>query len=377
MLKAFEPDLSLAPTQRARASPVAVRDAAKRSEQTSTQALRAQFVRATTRCGDCGKPRAVFCKVSWKSLEQQCGGSGAAEDVSDISKRTLSSDADTDSDSEVAGGAAEVADQHASDSDASGAQVAAPPPPPRVAAARAPGARTTRQQSRLASEIDASVAPAQDGAGVEASGVVVHAAEVDASAQTGAAPDAEAEAAAGILSSRSARAASGRQSTVAKKQGRLHAPGTYVYDQVEAACQNEQYTSGAVLMPAGHTLEAHVYCNEALTCVAPGESMLYGMSGSALTLPLVDFSKGLWSIFGAVEVPSDARKEQKCSGNVIRLLDAYPLCDTCADHGFAAVCLRKAKAQSRQNMTELKRARVQRTVGASGSGGSGSVDEGL
>ena len=166
-----------------------------------------------------------------------------------------------------------VADPHASDSDASGAQAAAaPPPPPGAAAARAPGARTTRQHSRLASETDASVAPAQDGAGVEASGVVVHAAEVEASAQTGAAPDAEAETTAGIseppIGARGQRKR-GRPRTVAKKQGRLHAPGTYVYDQVEAACQNEQYTCGAVLMPAGHTLEAHLYCNEALTCVAP------------------------------------------------------------------------------------------------------------
>jgi hypothetical protein len=41
------------------------------------------------------------------------------------------------------------------------------------------------------------------------------------------------------------------QTAARKRSGPLHAPGTYVYDEVEAACSDGQYTCGSVLMPAG------------------------------------------------------------------------------------------------------------------------------
>jgi hypothetical protein len=34
-----------------------------------------------------------------------------------------------------------------------------------------------------------------------------------------------------------------------------HRPGTYVYDEVQAACDSGLYTCGTVLMPAGHALD--------------------------------------------------------------------------------------------------------------------------
>jgi hypothetical protein len=61
-----------------------------------------------------------------------------------------------------------------------------------------------------------------------------------------------------------------------------HGPGTYVYDEVQAACDSALYTCGALLTPAGHALNPAIYCNVALTCVAPVESTLYNMSASAM-----------------------------------------------------------------------------------------------
>ena len=128
-------------------------------------------------------------------------------------------------------------------------------------------------------------------------------------------------------------------------------------------------------MPVGHVLESDVCCNEPLTCAAPSESTLYGMSGSALNLPLVEFSKGLCCICGVVELAAEARKEQKCSGNVMKHWDACPLCATCAGQGFAAVAVRKTKAQSKRKVRGQKRARTAGGVEAGLSGGSDSNGE--
>jgi hypothetical protein len=70
----------------------------------------------------------------------------------------------------------------------------------------------------------------------------------------------------------------------AGKAGRAseHGPGTYVYNEVQAACDSGLYTCGAVLTPAGHALDPAIYCNIALTCKAPVESTLNNMSASAM-----------------------------------------------------------------------------------------------
>jgi hypothetical protein len=88
------------------------------------------------------------------------------------------------------------------------------------------------------------------------------------------------------------------------KAGRAsaHGPGAYVYDVVQAAYDSGLYTCGAVLMPAGHALDPATYCNAALTCAAPVESTLYNMSASAMSQPLVIFSKGLSSICSIEQV---------------------------------------------------------------------------
>lgn len=110
-------------------------------------------------------------------------------------------------------------------------------------------------------------------------------------------------------------------------------------------------------MPAGHVLE-EIYCSEVLTCAAPVETTLYGGSTSALNLPLVDFSKGVCSICGIVEVSAAARKEQKCRGDKPSNWDAFPLCDKCAARGFVAEPVRTTQAQAKQAARARKHARA-------------------
>jgi hypothetical protein len=71
-------------------------------------------------------------------------------------------------------------------------------------------------------------------------------------------------------------------------------------------------------MPPGHISSSEVYCNVALTCAAPVEPTLYRMSKSAISLPLVQFNKGLCSVFGVEQVLDDALKQQGCSGNIAK-----------------------------------------------------------
>jgi hypothetical protein len=95
VLKGLEPILTLAPTQRARASPAAVAAAgqvAQKADQGRVQALRAMHVRATVQCHECNKLRAVYCKQALRSLEKLHAG-----------RRAVVPD-DTGSDSDAADG---------------------------------------------------------------------------------------------------------------------------------------------------------------------------------------------------------------------------------------------------------------------------------
>jgi hypothetical protein len=109
-----------------------------------------------------------------------------------------------------------------------------------------------------------------------------------------------------------------------------HGPGTYVYDEVQAACDSGLYTCGAVLMPAGHALDPATYCTVALTCAAPVESILYNMGASAMNQPLVHFSKGVCSVCGIEQVSDEELKEQGCSGNHAKKWAVCPLWVGCA-----------------------------------------------
>jgi hypothetical protein len=122
-----------------------------------------------------------------------------------------------------------------------------------------------------------------------------------------------------------------------------HGPGTYVYDEVQAACDIGLYTCGAVLMLAGHALDPATYCNVALTCAAPVESILYNMGASAMNQPLVHFSRGLCSVYGIEQVSDEELKEQGCSGNLAKKWGGCPLCVGCAAQGFKPSSVRKTR----------------------------------
>jgi hypothetical protein len=140
------------------------------------------------------------------------------------------------------------------------------------------------------------------------------------------------------------------------KKCSLHGPGAFVYGEVEAACESGQCSCGAVLMPPGHLLDSEVYCNVALTCAAPVETKLYGMSKSAISLPHVQFNNGLCSVCCVEQVPGDALKQQGCSGNTAKSWSVYPLCEACAVRGFEATSVGKTKAQSKRSARANKRA---------------------
>jgi hypothetical protein len=81
------------------------------------------------------------------------------------------------------------------------------------------------------------------------------------------------------------------------------------------------------------------------------------MSNSAISLPLVQFKKGLCSVCGVEQVPGDALKQQGCSGNTAKSWSVYPLCEACAAHIFKAISVCKTKAQSKRSARAKKRAR--------------------
>jgi hypothetical protein len=142
------------------------------------------------------------------------------------------------------------------------------------------------------------------------------------------------------------------------RRASAHGPGTYMCDEVQAACDSGLYTCGAVLMPAGHALDPATYCNVALTCAAPVQSTLYNMSASAMSQPLVNLSKGLCSICGIEQVSDEELKEQGCSGNHAKKWAACPLCAGCAAQGFKASSVRKTRIQSKRIVQGQKRARA-------------------
>ena len=60
-----------------------------------------------------------------------------------------------------------------------------------------------------------------------------------------------------------------------RKQSHAFGPGKFVYDELGEACDNNQYTCGAVLLLDGHMLAVGFCCNALLMCAAPVESTLY------------------------------------------------------------------------------------------------------
>jgi hypothetical protein len=191
--------------------------------------------------------------------------------------------------------------------------------------------------------------------------------ETDASADEEADAGADADARAALPPGGASNRKRGRPSVAkrarpAGKAGRAsaHGPGTYVYSVVQEACDSGLYTCGAVLMPAGHALDPATYCNAALTCAAPVESTLYNMSGSAMSQPLVNFSKGMCSICGIEHLSDKELKEHAygCSGNHAKKWAACPLCVGCAVQGFKASSVRKTRIQSKRIVRGQKLARA-------------------
>jgi hypothetical protein len=145
------------------------------------------------------------------------------------------------------------------------------------------------------------------------------------------------------------------------KAGRAsaHEPVSYVYDEVQAACDSGLCTCGAVLMSAGRALDPATYCNVALTCAAPVESTLYNMSASAMSQPLVNFSKGLCSICGIEQVWDEELKQHSCSSDHAKKWAVCPLCVGCAAQGFKASSVRKSRVQSKRIVRGQKLVRGQ------------------
>jgi hypothetical protein len=78
------------------------------------------------------------------------------------------------------------------------------------------------------------------------------------------------------------------------------------------------------------------------------------MSKSAISLPLVQFNKGLCSVCGIEQVLDDAWKQQGCSGKTAKGCSVYPLCEASAVRGFEAASVRKTKAQSKRSVLAKK-----------------------
>jgi hypothetical protein len=116
VLKGFEPDLSLAPTQRACASPAAVAAAwqvAQKADQGGVRALRAMYVRATDQCHEWDKLYAVYCKQPLHKLDKPHAGRRAV----------VPDDAGSDSDGNVCNNT-DAADGNGSDGMGRGSSVA-------------------------------------------------------------------------------------------------------------------------------------------------------------------------------------------------------------------------------------------------------------
>jgi hypothetical protein len=157
---------------------------------------------------------------------------------------------------------------------------------PQAQSSGAPRKHATRRRSQRAAASAASASMVQDDADLDA-----HADSVsDAIAETDASVDEEADAGAdadahaalppgGASKRKRGRPRVAKRAGPAGKAGRdsVHGPGTYVHDVAQEACDSRLYTCGAVLMPAGQSLDPATYCNAALTCATPVESTLYNM----------------------------------------------------------------------------------------------------
>jgi hypothetical protein len=186
-------------------------------------------------------------------------------------------------------------------------------------------------------------------------------ADAPAHADAGAGADAHAALPPGGASKRKrGRPRVAKRARPAGKAGRAsaHGPGTYVYDEVQAACDSGLHTCGAVLMPAGHALDPAIYCIVALTCIAPVESTLYNTSASAMKQPLMEFRKDMCSICGIEQVSDEELIEQGCSGNCAKKWAACPMCFGCVAQGFKASFVRKTRTQSKRIVRGQKCARV-------------------
>jgi hypothetical protein len=96
--------------------------------------------------------------------------------------------------------------------------------------------------------------------------------------------------------------------------------------------------------------------NVAQTCAALVETTLYGMSKSAINLPLIQFNRGLCSVCGVNQVPDDMLKQQGCGGNTAKSWIVYPLCEACAMQGVETTSVRQTKAQGKRSARSKKRA---------------------
>jgi hypothetical protein len=358
-----------------RASPAAVAAAgqvAQKADQGGARALRAMYVRATVQCRECDKLRAVYCKQPLRKLEKLHAGRRAVlpDDTGSDSDGNACTDGDADG-AAAAGSSGNASESTQPQARSSGALST---PAERRRSQRAAAAAASASMVRDATDSDSPQSASESDVTQDDADLDAHADSVsDANAETDASADEEAGPGAGAgADARAALPPSGaskrkrgrprvaKRARPAGKAGRAsaHGPGTYVHDEVQAACESGLYTCGAVLMPAGHSLDPATYCNAALTCAAPVESTLYNMSASAMNEPLVRFSKGLCSMCGIEQVSDEDLKEQGCGGNHTAKWAACPLCVECAAHGFKASSMRKTRTQSKRIVRGEKRARA-------------------
>jgi hypothetical protein len=330
------------------------------------------YVLTTVQCHECNKLRAVYCKQPLRKLEKLHAGRRAVVPDDNGSDSDFNACIHGDADGAAAAGSSGNAPESTQ---------------PQAQSSGAPSKHATRRRSQRAAAAAAIASMVQDATDSDspqsasdsdgtqdiadfdahADSVLDAIAEMDASAVEEADAGADADTRAALPPGGASKRKRGRPSVAkrarpAGKEGRAsaHGPGTYVYGVVQEACDSGLYTCGAVLMPAGHALDPATYCNAALTCAALVESILYNMSASAMSQPLVNFSKGLCSICGIEQVSVEELKEHAygCSGNHAKKWAACPLCIGCAVQGFKASSVRKTRIHSKRIVQGQKLARA-------------------
>jgi hypothetical protein len=303
VLKGFEPDLSLAPRQRARASPAAVAAAgqvAQKADQGGARAMCAMYVRATVQCHECDKVRAVYCKQPLRKLEKLHAGRRAVvlDDAGSDSDGNVCNNADADdgygSDGMGRGSAArkkisrrevqwltvmlmarQQLDLLAMQQNLRSRKHKALARTARtqhgdVRSMQQPLAwcrtqQTLTRHSQHPSLMSRRTMQTWMHMQILARMQLLRRIQVQTRCRcTCASAPAHAD------------APLAKRARPAGKAGRAsaHGPGTYVYTEVQAARDSGLYTCSTVLTPAGHALDPAIYCNVALTCVAPVESTL-------------------------------------------------------------------------------------------------------